>query len=704
MNQIHLSANFKKATTKSIAAIVLFIVTYVLLVCAAVALTIGLTYLAYLLIKIKLIFVTAALALVLVSIGILSLIFLFKFIFTRNVTNLTGLIEIKEAQMPELFAMIEQITKQVGTDMPKKVYLSDHVNASVFYDSSFWSMFLPVRKNLQIGLGLVNTLSVSELKAVLAHEFGHFSQKTMKVGSYVYNVNRIIYNMLYENESYQGMLDKWATISSYFDIAIATAGLIVKFIQWVLRKVYYILNLNYMGLSREMEFHADQVAAHVAGSDHLSSALLRMDLADHAYQSVIEHYQQNPDQLTRPENLYQQQAFVMNFIAAKQGLPIENGLAQLGLDYINRYKSKLILTDQWSSHPSTEDRVLQLNDLNIKTSENDNRHAFSVFRSSEVLQEKFSIYVFKPDADQQVTTVNQQQFEAEYQKQYDMYAFSDIYNQYYDYRSIQPFELNPTPDLRGEAVDKLNDLFGSEKVGLKYEYSNLENEIATLQQIELGNYLVKSFDYDGNKYTPADCPALISSLNSRLNQVTELLKENDLAAYRLAWQRQTDKTQGSELTRLYQSFFHVSQRTTEAQDIFVNIADASGFIFETTLIKDIPVKLQTLKAVEPSFKEQIRNLLAEPEFLVHVTEDARKNFDNYLAEDFQYFVSENYNSEQTDTLMGAINNYRVIIAKTHFDSKKALLDYQAMLLGDDSRMTKHNEQKASEANFKFHTD
>jgi len=38
-------------------------------------------------------------------------------------------------------------------------------------------MFLPVKKNLQIGMALVNSVTVTEFKAILAHEFGHFSQK-----------------------------------------------------------------------------------------------------------------------------------------------------------------------------------------------------------------------------------------------------------------------------------------------------------------------------------------------------------------------------------------------------------------------------------------------------------------------------------------------------------------------------------------------
>ena len=37
-------------------------------------------------------------------------------------------------------------------------------------------MFLPVKKNLTMGLGLINSTTVSELKSILAHEFGHFSK------------------------------------------------------------------------------------------------------------------------------------------------------------------------------------------------------------------------------------------------------------------------------------------------------------------------------------------------------------------------------------------------------------------------------------------------------------------------------------------------------------------------------------------------
>src|SRR5690606_32387706 len=122
----------------------------------------------------------------LAGLGVMVLFFLFKFLFKRQKIDRSGLIEITEKEHPRLFQFVRQLANETHTSFPQRIYLSPDVNASVFYNSSFWSMFLPVRKNLQIGLGLVNAVNLSEFKAIIAHEFGHFSQKSMKLGSYVY--------------------------------------------------------------------------------------------------------------------------------------------------------------------------------------------------------------------------------------------------------------------------------------------------------------------------------------------------------------------------------------------------------------------------------------------------------------------------------------------------------------------------------------
>ena len=90
---------------------------------------------------------------------------------------------------------------------------------------------MPVKKNLIIGLGLVNGLNLSEFKAVLAHEFGHFSQSSMQLGSYVYTANQVIYDLVYQRDIFDDLLAK----ARRTNIRIAIFAWLATFILWLLR-------------------------------------------------------------------------------------------------------------------------------------------------------------------------------------------------------------------------------------------------------------------------------------------------------------------------------------------------------------------------------------------------------------------------------------------------------------------------------------
>lgn len=197
-------------------SILLFLIVYIILFLAAVGLAVACVAAGvFVMVSIRNLWMIL-IGIGLIGVGIMVLIFLVKFLFAVSRFDRSGSIEITEEEQPKLFAFIRQLTKETQTPFPKRIYLSPDVNACVFYDSSFWSMFLPVKKNLQIGLGLVNAVNLSEFKAVMAHEFGHFSQRSMKLGSFVYQVNRVIHNMLFDNNSYASFLRSWASVSDTF--------------------------------------------------------------------------------------------------------------------------------------------------------------------------------------------------------------------------------------------------------------------------------------------------------------------------------------------------------------------------------------------------------------------------------------------------------------------------------------------------------
>ena len=213
--------------------------------------------------------------------------FLLKGLFKRQAMDLSELREIKEHEQPTLFAFIRKLCEDAGAPFPGRIYLSADVNAAVFYPRSLLSLFWPVRKNLIVGLGLVTLLNLSELKAVLAHEFGHFAQSSMRLGRYVYVANQVIADMVYGRDFWDKMINQWCRI----DLRLSFPAWGLKLVVWILRKllslVFQAINLLNSSLSRQMEFDADLAAVRLTGSDALISALWKSERGSVAYQMAM---------------------------------------------------------------------------------------------------------------------------------------------------------------------------------------------------------------------------------------------------------------------------------------------------------------------------------------------------------------------------------------------------------------------------------
>ena len=204
-------------------------------------------------------------------------IFTLKFIFKLKNHKPSNRIKLNKKEHADLWRFVDQICAETGAPKPKSIYIDPDVNAYVSYSNTWLSLILPVKKNLTIGLGLVSCLNLSEFKAVVSHEFGHFAQSTMKVGSYIMSANTIIHDMIFDRDRWDNILDDWRAS----DIRISFAAWIITPIIWVIRQVlnlfYQFLNVMYSSLSREMEFNADKVAASTSGSDAIISALWKLD-------------------------------------------------------------------------------------------------------------------------------------------------------------------------------------------------------------------------------------------------------------------------------------------------------------------------------------------------------------------------------------------------------------------------------------------
>src|SRR5262249_56977700 len=81
-------------------------------------------------------------------------------------------LRLDEAVHPALFAELQTIAGALGEPLPSEVYLVGDPNAWVADRGG--RLGFGTRRIMGIGLPLLGALNVSEFRAVLAHEFGHY--------------------------------------------------------------------------------------------------------------------------------------------------------------------------------------------------------------------------------------------------------------------------------------------------------------------------------------------------------------------------------------------------------------------------------------------------------------------------------------------------------------------------------------------------
>lgn len=159
---------------------------------------------------------------------------------------------LEERDAPELFTIVRELAQLAGTAAPGEIFLTDDVNLSVSEKGRG-------ERVLSIGAPLLATVTVDEVRAGLAHEFGHFA----------FGDTRLIGIVSHAHAAFHAVLEQTTTRSAFADTGIGAleAGFAVarrigttlvegyaKFFFWLLRKS-----------DRRAELAADQLAARLVG-------------------------------------------------------------------------------------------------------------------------------------------------------------------------------------------------------------------------------------------------------------------------------------------------------------------------------------------------------------------------------------------------------------------------------------------------------
>lgn len=669
---------FKKEAWKVMAGIIFFAAVYLLLVAA----TLGLVILTGIAGVTLLIFVGGVFSLLcgvaVMCFGLLTLAFLLKFFFNRQRNGRPGLIEIRRTEDPALFAFIERIARETGSPRPKKIFISANVNAAVFYDSDFWSMFLPVRKNLIIGLGLVNTLNISEFKAVLAHEFGHFSQRSMKLGSYVYNVNRILHDLLYNNDGYSKLLQNTADINSFFRLVAQMTAFVANGMRRILRGVYVVVNRQHMGLSRQMEFHADAISASVSGGNHLVSALRKIELSDTAYGQLLQRYNGWIPKNRKPENIYRQHLILRRDLCRSLGTDPAQGLPPDGDDAGTQ--GRVTIQDRWASHPSNPERIRHLQRLGWTTPAIEDP-AWMLFSDPErrQLQMTFHVYrevVFKETPD----TVTDEELSAELREETEKTAHPAMFGKFYQDRDFYMFDITEEiTDTGSPAAEK--GYFTKEHEQLAGRIRHTQNDIDLLEQIADPKSGVKAFDFEGGRFGRNDIPGLRARLQTELRADETRLSETDRAVIRHVLRTAKDDNQRKAFLQKVADMRLAHTEKQEDADMYGGLIRVLHPIYTVSMShRDSLNAVMALRQCERGFKERLQVLLEANGRWGIWDEIQAAEVEKYVHGELKYYGIYGFQELELQQLREVMHLLQLFSSGKDLRQKKELLDFQAGVL------------------------
>lgn len=284
-------------------------------------------------------------------------------------------IEIKKNEQPRLWELTKQLADEIQSKPVDKIIIAPKPGIGVYLEGNLFSTMLGGGKRvLLIGVPSLHELTVDEFKSILAHEYGHFSNKDTQWSSFTFSMGN---SLLSSFRQMPGPI-QFRTGSAAYDWLRTHLNLTywnpAYWIMFVFIKLFFRIT---SGFSRIREVMADIRAMTLYGGKALSNALQKVALNDTIFSQVVE------SKLV-PQFLQQNKAFT-NFSAVMEQLYTKVDKSEL-----EKYKSDIISKsethDIYDSHPALKVRLDYAKKFGEKE-EKDKRPVKSIFDDWDKLNE-----------------------------------------------------------------------------------------------------------------------------------------------------------------------------------------------------------------------------------------------------------------------------------------------------------------------------
>lgn len=226
----------------------------------------------------------------------------------KIVLKMYGAQPVTREESPNLYGLVEDLSKRAGLPMPKVCIIESNV------PNAFATGRNPSHAAVAVTTGIMQVLSYEELAGVLAHELSHIQHRDTLISTVAASIAGVISTL--------AMFAKWGAIfgsgrdrENSNPIAVILVAIIAPIAAAVIQ----------MAISRSREYSADQRGGEICGNPlYLANALEK-----------IEYY-------------------------ARHQAPLEHaGNATAHLFIINPFSGKN-LSALFSTHPQTQDRIAKL--------------------------------------------------------------------------------------------------------------------------------------------------------------------------------------------------------------------------------------------------------------------------------------------------------------------------------------------------------
>ncbi|MFF3001112.1 M48 family metallopeptidase [Streptomyces sp. NPDC057950] len=256
----------------------------------------------------------------------------FAFIQAGRLSPLPHALPVTPHDQPELWAQIQAAAEVTGQRPPDELYLVAEANAGVAEQGRLLGL-LPGRRRMLIGLPLLDGLTVPQLRAVLAHEFGHYANLDTRLGAITMRGREAL---LHTVEVFaQGSTPLHRTIGNLY---VGYARMFLRASQSV---------------ARHQELAADQTAGQHAGRDATAAALRALPILAAAHTHYLETYPAMGSVLEALPPHGEVHAGFRRMLAARTS-------EQLALLSSHQRPSR---PHPYDSHPPTDERIALIEEL-----------------------------------------------------------------------------------------------------------------------------------------------------------------------------------------------------------------------------------------------------------------------------------------------------------------------------------------------------